>query len=67
VDNFEEIIENVATNFLVQKILEIEQIFDQKYESSVCVAFSEEYQPLRLFPDVKCEEYNYPILFFGKA
>ncbi len=51
----------------MQIFLEIEQIFDQKYESFVCVALSEEYQPLRLFRDVECEEYNYPILFFGKA
>jgi hypothetical protein len=31
------------------------------------VAPSEEYQPLGLFWDVKCEEYNYPTLFFGKS
>jgi hypothetical protein len=28
---------------------------------------SEELQPLGLFQDVKCEKYNYPTLFFGKA
>jgi hypothetical protein len=31
------------------------------------VAPNEEYQPLGLFWDVKCEEYNYPTLFFGKS
>ncbi len=66
-DNFEEVIENAPTNSLVQKFLEAKQIFDQEYESPICVAPSEDYQPLRLFQDVKCEEYNYPTLFFRKS
>ncbi len=67
VDNFEMVIENALTNSLVQKFLEAKQIFDQEYESPICVAPNEEYQPLGLFWDVKCEEYNYPTLFFGKS
>jgi hypothetical protein len=41
VDNFEKVIENAPTNSLVQKFLEAKQIFDQEYESPICVAPSE--------------------------
>jgi hypothetical protein len=49
VDNFEEVIEKAMTSFLVQIFLEVEQIFDQEYESPIYVAPNEEYQPLGLF------------------
>ncbi len=66
-DQFEEVVENTSTYSLVQFKKKIEQIFDQVYETFIFVAPSEEFQPLGLFQDVKCEKYNYPTLFFGKA
>jgi hypothetical protein len=48
-NNFEEVIESTPTNSLIQNLLETKQTFDQEHQSFICIAPSEEYQPLGIF------------------
>ncbi len=66
-DDFEEVIESTPTNSLIQFFLKTKQIFDQEHQSFICIAFSEEYQPLGLFWDVNFEEYNSPHFIYWKS
>jgi len=62
-DKFEEIIEKLATNILVQNFLLLDQIMNN--ENIIIAAPSQDYKPLGLFQDQNNEDCNYPPLFFG--
>ncbi len=61
-DRFEKEQEDILINTMVQNILSFEQIYDY-FENVVIVAPCQNFKPLGLFQDPRCEELNFPTFF----
>ncbi len=61
---FEEIAENTYGDTMVQNILDLEQIINDKFKS-ITIFLGEKLKPIDLFHDKHYEECKFSTLFFG--